>query len=126
MIKNHDKVPFDVPTKIRKYLQEKRIPVATLSSDIHVTPPSLHKQLFRNTIQVNRLWSICRALRWNLFQEIANLMEKEIYGEQAKQKGIEIQDVHEEVNQLKRKVELLERENDTLKEVIKLFNVSSR
>jgi hypothetical protein len=121
MSKNPDKVPFDVQRKIRMHLKETHLPVSSLAKDIHLTSSSLHQQLYRDSLQVNRLWSICKALKWNLFQEIANHLEKEIQGIQAKQKGIEIKDVHEEVNQLKKQIELLENENKTLKEVIKLL-----
>lgn len=121
MPKNPDKVPFDIQRTIRIRLKETHLPVSSLAKDIHLTPTSLHQQLYRNSLQVNRLWSICKALKWNLFQEIANHLEKEIQSIQAKQKGIEIKDIHKEMDELKRKLELLENENKTLKEVITLL-----
>lgn len=121
MSKNQEKVPFDVLRRIRNRLANTRLPVSTLARDIHLNPISLHQQLQRNTIQVDRLWSICRALKWNLFQEIANRLEKEIHGDQAKEKGIEVKDIHEEMDELKKRIELLENENKTLKEVIRLM-----
>ena len=121
MPKNKEKVPFDIQRKIRKYLSERNLTVASLARDIHIRPITLHQQLHRKTLQVNRLWSICRALEWNIFQEIANQLEKEIHKEQAKQKGIEISNIYDEIDDLKRKVELLENKNKTLKEVISLL-----
>lgn len=121
MSKNHIKVPFNIIRTIRNHLAQTRLPVTTLARDIHLHPISLHQQLQRNTIQVDRLWSICRALKWNLFQEIANRLEKEIQGDQAREKGIEVKDIHEEMDELKKRIELLENENKTLKEVISLM-----
>ncbi len=121
MSNNREIVPFDIQKKIRKYLSDRRLPVSFLAKDLHISSISLHQQLHRNTMQVDRLWSICKALKWNIFQEIADRLEKEIHGEQTKAKNIENQDVKEEVNQLKKTIELLENENKTLKEVITLL-----
>jgi predicted nuclease with TOPRIM domain len=116
-----EKIPFSIHRMIRQNLSKQNLTVTWLARKINIRPISLHQQLNRSTLQVNRLWSICQALELNIFQEIANRLERENQSQKALEKGMELSQIDAEVDGLKRRIELLENENKTLKEVISLL-----
>ena len=116
-----EKIPFSIHRMIRQNLSKQNLTVTWLARKINIRPISLHQQLNRSTLQVNRLWSICQALELNIFQEIANRLERENQSQKALEKGMELSQIDAEVDGLKRRIELLENENKTLKEVICLL-----
>ena len=116
-----EKIPFSIHRMIRQNLSKRNLTVSWLARKINIRPISLHQQLDRSTLQVNRLWSICQALELNIFQEIANRLERENQSQKAVEKGIELSQIDAEVDGLKKRIELLENENKTLKEVISLL-----
>ncbi len=116
-----EKIPFSIHRMIRQNLAKQNLTVTCLARKINIRPISLHQQLNRSTLQVNRLWSICQALELNIFQEIANRLERENQSQQALEKGMKLSQIDAEVDGLKRRIELLENENKTLKEVISLL-----
>ncbi|MDQ1769405.1 hypothetical protein GQR60_01075 [Labilibaculum sp. A4] len=116
-----EKIPFSIHRMIRQNLSKRNLTVSWLARKINIRPISLHQQLDRSTLQVNRLWSICQALELNIFQEIANRLERENQSQKAVEKGMELSQIDAEVDGLKKRIELLENENKTLKEVISLL-----
>ena len=116
-----EKIPFSIHRMIRQNLSKQNLTVTWLARKINIRPISLHQQLDRSTIQANRLWSICQALELNIFQEIANRLERENQSQKAAEKGMELSQIDAEVDSLKKRIELLENENKTLKEVISLL-----
>ncbi|MBN2597500.1 hypothetical protein [Labilibaculum sp.] len=116
-----EKIPFSIHRMIRQNLSKRNLTVSWLAMKINIRPISLHQQLNRSTLQVNRLWSICQALELNIFQEIANRLERENQSQKAVEKGMELSQIDAEVDGLKKRIELLENENKTLKEVISLL-----
>lgn len=115
-------IPFSIQKMIKEKLKEEHITPTQLAHRLDMRPISAHQMLDRPTMQVDRLWSICVALELNIFQEIANRLDIEHYNPVVDQQNKEIESLSAEIAKLKRDKELLETENKTLKEVIKLIN----
>ena len=116
------RMPFSIQKLIKEKLKKKHVTPTELARRIGMHPVTIHQMLGRSTMQVDRLWSICVALKVNLFQEIANNLDIEHHNPKVDQQNKEIELLQSEIAELKKQMELLENERNTLKEVIKLIN----
>ncbi|BAX78998.1 hypothetical protein [Labilibaculum antarcticum] len=112
---------FSINGNILNVLHEKGETVSSLARKINIRPVTLRQQLDRPTLQVNRLWSICHAMKINFFQEIANSYEQETQNNVDNVDGAEYINIQKELQEKCKQLELLENENKTLKEVIHLL-----
>ena len=112
---------FSINKKIVNVLHEKGETVSSLARKINIRPVTLRQQLERPTLQVNRLWSICHAMKINFFQEIANSYEQETLNNADDIDGTEYINIQKELQEKCEQLELLKNENKTLKEVIQLL-----
>ncbi|MFA9372245.1 MAG: hypothetical protein ACERIH_11100 [Labilibaculum antarcticum] len=112
---------FSINGNILNVLHEKGETVSSLARKINIRPVTLRQQLDRPTLQVNRLWSICHAMKINFFQDIANIYEQEILETQSNVDGDECINIRKELQEKRDQLVLLENENKTLKEVIRLL-----
>lgn len=118
-----ERVPIDLQKRIKNKLEEEKITLTSLAQKLNMSSVALYNLLQRPTMQVNRLWGICKFLNINLFQEIANHLDGEAYNPIVEQKEKEIASLKERVKELERDVERLTTERNSFKEAISLLKL---
>jgi transcriptional regulator with XRE-family HTH domain len=116
-------VPIDLQKRIKNKLQKEKITLTSLARKLNMSSVALYNLLERHTMQVDRLWGICKVLHINLFQEIANHLECEAYNPIVEEKNREIENLQQKIMRLEKDIERLTTERDSFKEAISLLKL---